>query len=70
MICKNYLQLVDEGTSELFLAELLHIVMHDDDNFNKATMFINKAKSNGLLKNVKFYPENDTDIISSENLIP
>jgi hypothetical protein len=56
MICDNYNKLIEQGEAELFIAELLHIMMNDERYFNRCTKLVNDAKRDGLLQNVKFYP--------------
>ena len=45
----------------LFIGELTHACMNDNDMYEKGLEIINEAKANGFFDNVKIMPEKNTE---------
>jgi hypothetical protein len=68
MICNSYQKLVEDGTAEIFLAELLHAVMNDERYFHEGIDFVNRAKRDNVLSGVRFYPQKDGEFLNEEEV--
>lgn len=61
MLCKNFLELSPRDKI-LFIGELTHACMNDNDMYEKGKEIIKKATDSGIFDNVKIMPEDDTEV--------
>lgn len=60
MICKKFAELTPKE-KVLFIGELTHACMNDDDLYALGIEIINEANRKGILENVKIMPDNNDD---------
>jgi hypothetical protein len=67
MICENYSEL-SPLERVMFIGELTHACMADDDLFNKGKELIRLGIEKGIFENVKIMPEIQEEINETEIL--
>jgi len=60
MICNKFAELTPKE-KVLFIGELTHACMNDDEIYGLGVAIINFATSKGIFENVKIMPDNNDD---------